>query len=288
SANTAAKGGASNVTSAGRSNGGASGSSSKQTAAGANATGGMDAVGGDSAGGASSCSWESAPESSNGELTCYWFGQGTPNNFVDECPNGFKTSCGYCGSEKGKKDQANPYPCAIGEVTNAVEHIPTEHFVAFPNNSRGDYCGMCVEVTYRGVTITATVIDYCASCQTAGHIDLSLSAAEALGMVEWNGNPKSGITWKVVGCPATEDIFVSYNGGKQTRQAYFKNLAFPIKTAKFEGKEATLNTGFWDFGAEVAGKTVTLTDVLGYTIEGTMPTALPGGTFGAQFPLTCE
>ena len=49
-----------------------------------------------------------------------------------------------------------------------------------------------------------------------------------------------------------------------------------------------MNTGFWMFGGEVGGAEVTLTDVLGHTITGTIPTADEGGSIGAQFDLGCE
>jgi hypothetical protein len=166
--------------------------------------------------------------------------------------------------------------------------MPTAHFAAFPINSfgAGKYCGMCVEVTYQGKTITATVIDACGSCAD-GHIDLSLSAADALGMVGWDGNPKSGVTWKSVGCPATNNIYVTFNGGYQG-QVYFQNLAFPIASAKSGTHTATLNNGFWDFGADVNGQSVTLTDMMGHTATGTIPTSKSGGSLGAQFALTCQ
>jgi hypothetical protein len=256
-------------------------------ATGGAATGGA-ATGGAATGGASSCTWAGAPSTSNGELTCYWFSQGTPNNF-EECPSMYKTYCGYCGSETGKRDQTSPYPCAIGEIQNTVEHMSTPHFAAFPQNSfeNGKLCGMCVEVSYMGKSIVATVVDACGSCSSAGHIDLSLSAAEALGMVEWDGNPKSGVRWKAVGCPVSDDIYVTYNGGYRG-QAYFQNVAFPIATATVDGQSGTINTGFWSFQGEVGGKVVTLTDTMGHSVQGTMPTSESGGSLGVQFPLTCE
>jgi hypothetical protein len=115
--------------------------------------------------------------------------------------------------------------------------------------------------------------------------DLSLSAAEALGMIEWDGSPSSGVRWKAVGCPVTESIYVMYNG-KDTQQPYYQNLAYPIATAKVGDQNGTLNTGFWMFNGNVAGKTVTLTDTMGHTITGTMPSA--AGSLGVQFPTTCN
>lgn len=257
------------------------------TAGGASATGGK-ATGGAATGGAQSCSWQGSPSSKDGQLTCYWFGQGTPKNSPD-CPSKFKTYCGYCGTETGKPDSSSPYPCAIGQVSDGVEHMPTQHFAAFPQGffESGKLCGMCVDVTYERKTITATIIDACGSCSNAGHLDLSLSAAEALGMVEWDGSPDTGVSWKVVPCPVSDDIYVRYNGGVLS-QAYFQNLAFPIASAKVDGQAGTINTGFWMFQGDVGGKKVTLTDTVGHTIEGTMPSSSEGGSLGVQFPLTCQ
>jgi hypothetical protein len=199
----------------------------------------------------------------------------------------YKTYCGYCGTETGTRDPNSQYPCAIGEIQDTVLHAPTQHFAAFPQGSieNGKYCGMCVEVSYMGNTITATIVDACGSCSESGHLDLSLSAAEALGMIDWDGSPSSGVTWKAVGCPVTDDIYVMYNG-TDTQQPYFQNLAYPIATAKVGDQSGTLNTGFWMFNGNVAGKTVTLTDTMGHTITGTMPTA--PGSLGVQFPTTCN
>ena len=200
----------------------------------------------------------------------------------------YKTYCGYCGAETGKRDQTSPYPCAIGQIQNTVQHMSTPHFAAFPQNyfEQGKYCGMCVEVSYMGKTIVATVVDACGSCSNAGHLDLSLSAAEALGMTEWNGSPDTGVSWKTVACPVTENIYVRYNGGVRS-QAYFQNTAFPVASAKVGSQSAQVNTGFWMFQGEVSGQVVTLTDTMGHTIQGTMPTATSGGSLGVQFPLTC-
>jgi expansin (peptidoglycan-binding protein) len=201
----------------------------------------------------------------------------------------YKTYCGYCGTKTGKRDTTSNYPCAIGQIQNTVQHMSTPHFAAFPQNflEQGKYCGMCVEVTYMRKTITATVVDACGSCMDAGHLDLSLSAAEALGMTEFNGNPDTGVSWKTVACPVTENIYVRYNGGERS-QPYFQNTAFPVASAKVGSQSAQINTGFWMFQGQVGGQVVTLTDTMGHTIQGTMPTATEGGSLGVQFPLTCE
>ncbi len=259
--------------------GGAPPTGGTEPGGGAPPTGGTPASGGTDA-----CVWSDGPSSSDGELTCYWFGQGTAR--APECPE-FKTYCGYCGTETGERGD-NQDPCPVGFIQNQVENIPTVHFAAFPLGefAAGAYCGMCVEVSYDGYTVVATVVDACGSCN-AGHIDLSLSAAEALGMTGWNGNPKSGVTWRAVGCPATGEIMATFNGGYQG-QVYFQNLAFPIASAVAAGHSATMNNAFWDFGAIVAGEQVTLTDVVGHQVTGTIPTSPSGGSIGAQFELSCQ
>ncbi|MBN1608466.1 MAG: hypothetical protein JW940_17675 [Polyangiaceae bacterium] len=283
-------GGSSGTGAGGSTPGGASNTGGSQETGGNAGTGGVSNTGGEPA---EPCTWDGAPSSSDGQgqLSCYWFSQGTPNNFP-EC-NGFKTFCGYCGTETGEKPADYQYWCPGEYIQDHVPHISTPHFAAFPQGffDSGMLCGMCVEVRYGGKTIVATVVDACGSCSDAGHIDLSLSAAVELNMTEWDANPKSGVTWKAVGCPVTDDIYASFNGNYKG-QVYFMNPAYPIVSAVAETAsgtlEGTMNTGFWMFGGEVGGAKVTLTDVLGHMITGTIPTADEGGSIGAQFDLGCE
>lgn len=232
------------------------------------------------------CTWEQGPSASNGGLTCYWFAQGTSKD-EKTCPGGYKTYCGYCGSETGEKPQEGQVWCPINDIVSSVQNIATTHFVAISPGplGQGKNCGACVEVTYRNRSIVATVIDACPSCLNDEHIDLSLSAAKALGMNEMIGQVESGVTWRIVGCPTTSDIVVGFNGGYQG-QVYFQNAAFPIASAKSGSTEASVNTGFWDFGKEMGGQEVTLTDVMGHTITATIPA--DGGSLGVQFDLTCQ
>jgi hypothetical protein len=234
--------------------------------------------------GTGGCTWSGGPASGNGggELTCYWFGQGTTRG--GGCGS-FKTFCGYCGTESG----GGGGTCPSG-ITDTVSNTGTQYFAAFPSGSfgQGKYCGMCVDVSYQGKTITATIVDECGTCgDSGGHIDLSLSAAVALGIGQGssNGNPKSGVTWTSVECPVTGDIVAVFNGSSS--QIYFQNVTFPVASANAGGSNAGQNTGFWDFGTQVGGKAVTLTDTLGHTIHGTIPTG-SGGSIGAQFPTTCN
>jgi len=76
-----------------------------------------------------------------------------------------------------------------------------------------------------------------------------------------------------------------FNNGSSS-QIYFQNVAFPVASATAGGATASQQSGFWNFGGLVAGRSVTLTDTLGHTVTGTIPTS-SGGSIGAQFPATC-
>jgi hypothetical protein len=297
---TGAGGASASGGSSAKSGGGAVAASGGGTAAGmpgtsaagaASGTGGKSSAGGaSSVGGASSqvCAWDEGPSATDGTLTCYWFSQGTSKD-EKTCPGGYKTYCGYCGSETGTKPQTGQIWCPINDIKSTVANISTEHFVAMPPGALGNgkNCGACVEVTYMGTSIVATVVDSCPSCVSEQALDLSLSAAKALGMTEEMGQVEAGngVRWRIVGCPTTGNISVNFNGGYQG-QVYFQNTAFPIATATSGGKAASANTGFWDFGKEMGGQEVTLTDVMGHTVTGTVPSS--PGTLGKQFDLTCN
>ena len=147
---------------------------------------------------------------------------------------------------------------------------------------------MCVDVSYGGKTITATIVDECATCSSSGHIDLSLSAAVALGLGQGGqtADPKSGVTWKPVACEASGDIVAEFNNG-YSGQIYFQNVVFPVASASSGGHPASQSHGYWDFGTNVGGQSVTLTDSLGHTVTGTIPSS-SGGSVGAQFPAVCQ
>ena len=293
--------------------GGTTGSGGLESSGGDFAAGGEDGLGGapSAAGGASSggaattggaagssgtggsadeiCVWDEGPSASNGMMTCYWFAQGTSTD-EQTCPGGYKTYCGYCGSEVGERPQGDGQQiwCPIYDVVSTVQNMSTAHFAALPPGVLGDNgqnCGMCVEVSYRNRTITATVIDSCPSCQSDEHIDVSLSAAEALGMNEIVGEVTSGVTWRVVGCPTDSDIQISFNGGYKG-QVFFQNSPFPIASAVVGGDEGQKIVGFWSFSTEVAGQEVTLTDVMGHIVTATIPNE--PGSLGVQFEQSCQ
>ena len=207
-------------------------------------------------------------------------------------PNGtFKTACGYTGTESGTPSGGS---CGQTSFTDSVTNIanPT-YFAAFKDNDPAHpmNCGLCAEISYAGHTITATVVDDCATCDDTGHLDLSMSAADVLGLTQGTGNPHSGITWKSVSCPVTGDIMASYNldggGNPVAGQIYFQNVVFPVTGATGGGRTANFNFGFWDFGMDMSGMSVTLTDATGDTATGTIPGGKSSGSIGAQFPDVC-
>jgi hypothetical protein len=232
------------------------------------------------------CTWNGGPSSSSGELTCYWFSQGTAT--AQGCPS-YKTYCGYCGTESGSSSGGGACPSGI---STSVTNIGTQHFAALKgpggNFANGKYCGMCVEVSYGGKTITATVVDACATCNSDAHVDLNPSGAVALGLGQGSatGDATNGVTWKTVDCPVTGNIVAVSNNGYMG-QFYFQNVAFPVASATAGGHSASQQYAYWDFGTAVGGQQVTLTDSVGHTITGTLPSS-GSGNIGKQFPLTCQ
>jgi hypothetical protein len=259
----------------------ATSSASSSSSSGGSGSSSSGSSGGNPASGG--CTWSSGPSTGSGELTCYWFGQGTSTG--GGCSS-YKTYCGYCGTETGSGGGT----CPTG-IRDSISNTSTgTYFAAFPVGSfgQGSYCGMCVDVSYQGKTITATIVDECATCtNSSGHIDLSLGAAVALGVGQGGstGDPMNGVTWKAVACPVSGDIVAVYNGSSS--QIYFQNVAFPVASASAGGTAASQENGFWNFGSLVAGKAVTLTDTLGHQVMGTIPTS-SGQSTGAQFPQTCN
>ena len=225
--------------------------------------------------------WSSGPtDHGSGELTCYWFSQGTT-----QTSGSYKTACGYLGTESGTPSGGQ---CGQTSLTDRLSNIaePT-YFAAYADQSpvAPMNCGLCAEISFGGRSVVATIVDDCATCSNTGHLDLSMSAADALGLSASNGDP-SGVTWRSVSCPVDGDIVALFNAG-YAGQVYFQNVVFPVASATSGGHAASFAYGYWDFGTSVAGRTVTLTDVLGRSVTGTVPVS-SGGSVGAQFPRTCE
>ena len=265
---------------------GVGGSGVGGSGAGGRGTGGSG-MGGSGMGGAQGggmCNWNGGPNTTGGQLTCYWLGQ--PNVKGGGCP-AFKTFCGYCGSETGNN---NGQFCPSGIVDTVPNTFTGNFFAAFPIGTfgQGTFCGMCVQITFQGKSVIATVIDECATCPESGHLDLSLPAAAALGLTG-NTGTANGVSWHAVSCPASgsnTNIVAFFNAGS-SQQIYFQNVVFPVAKAVAGGRTASQSFGFWDFGTTVGGQQVTLTDTLGHVITGTIPTS-SGGSINAQFPMVCQ
>jgi hypothetical protein len=64
-------------------------------------------------------------------------------------------------------------------------------------------------------------------------------------------------------------------------------VVFPVASARASGgATGTLQNGFWNFGSNISGQTVTLTDTLGHTTSGVIPGS-SGTISGAQFTNAC-
>ena len=148
---------------------------------------------------------------------------------------------------------------------------------------------MCVDVTWMGKTVTATIVDECATCPTAGHIDLSETTASALGLGQGSnvGDATSGVTWKAVDCPVTGKHRQCSTPTTVQGRSRAKNVSSLVAKAVAGGHTASQSYGYWDFGASVGGQSVTLTDTVGHVVTGTIPGS-SGGSVGAQFPMTCQ
>jgi hypothetical protein len=309
SGGTGATGGSGGTAGAGGSGGAADGSAGSGGSAGAGGSGGSAGAGGSggTAGGSggaagtggsggaggscgSSCCEPSSGPAANadGSLTCYTFAQGSPNN---------RTFCGYQGTETAYTGGGSG-ACQTGGLANtdSVPNVGTNpsYFAAFPGPgggfASGAYCGMCINVTYAGTTLMATVVDECPSASNpecavgSNHLDLSAALARDLGFGVGSvvGNP-TGVTWETAACPISANdgnIVVVWNS---SGQAYFQNVVWPVVGVS----GATQNNGFWTVNA---GATVTLTDLIGHTLTVTMPgvAAFPTAVnLGKQFPSTC-
>jgi expansin (peptidoglycan-binding protein) len=198
------------------------------------------------------------------------------------------TACGYQGTEQSSAGQ-NAVDTVLDIANSGRAH--DTYFAAIPSASSGNFdtvnsCGACVEITNGSTKIIATVVDACPKdsnppCQSAGHLDLSTQAFDALGYS--NGDP-SGTTWQFIACPVTGNIQARLKTGN-VDQLYLTNVVFPIVSVKENGQSAThLSYGAWQLagGAHAGGATLALTDVEGHTVTGTVPGG--GGDMGVQFP----
>jgi expansin (peptidoglycan-binding protein) len=165
------------------------------------------------------------------------------------------------------------------------------YFAAIPSASSSNFdtvddCGACVEITNGATKVVATIVDACPEdsnppCLSAGHLDLSTQAFDALGYSV--GDP-SGTTWQFVACPVTGNI-QGRPKDQNVDQVYLENSVFPIVSVSVGGQAAQhLSYGAWQLpnGTIASGATLTMTDVEGHTATGTVPSG--GGELGVQFP----
>jgi expansin (peptidoglycan-binding protein) len=262
---------------------GASGAGGRPGAAGASGAAGSPGAagaGGSSGGGATACSLPPALGVGQQSLTWYFFGQGTARNGSQ-----FQTACGYLGTESGTDDS----------VSNVAS--PNDYFVAIPgatsnNFTNSNYCGACVQInnTNNGRSVTATVIDECpidsnSACATAGHLDVSKTAFDALGFS--TGNPSSGVSWKVVPCNVAGNVKVRVKSGN-ANQVYIENERLPLRSVTQNGAAATrLFYGAWQLPNNAAGTTLVLTDTSGRTVSIAVSGSTADQDTGKQFP-TCQ
>jgi hypothetical protein len=223
------------------------------------------------------CTWGTA-NNGDASFTWYYFGQGTAKG-----PNGqYLTACGYSGTESGMTD-------SVSNIANTGLAKST-YFAAIPGSNNFNTvndCGACVEITNGSKKIIATIIDECPTdngenplCTQTGHLDLSHQAWQDLGYS--TGDP-NGTTWKFIACPVTGNIQALPKAGN-TEQVYLQNTLLPITSVTVSGKAAThLSYGVWSLnGTNVAGATLTMTDVEGHVVTAKVPSA--GGDLGVQFP----
>ncbi len=243
-----------------------------------------DPVGAGGAGGAggnaTTCS-PLPPVIGTGSFTWYYFGQGSFRE-----GSGFRTACGYYGSESGQIDTVENVTTGGGTYFAA---IPGMSSVNFETNK---YCGACVEISNGGKTIVATVIDQCPQdsnpvCRgnPSGHLDLSKAAFDALSFS--TGNP-SGTSWRFVPCPMPGTIVVRIKPGNPD-QVFIENVVLPLQSVSMNGQQAShLFYGAWQLPGNAAGAMLTLTDISGRSVM----VQVSGGdgqnqNTGKQFP-TCN
>lgn len=221
------------------------------------------------------CTW-GAPWNGNGSFTWYYFGQGTYRT-----GNGYKTACGYAGTEASGGGQS-----AMDTVSNVASASPAKatYFAAIPGRSPSQFdtvtdCGSCVEITgMNGNKIVATIVDECPTdtnplCVT-GHLDLSTQAFDALGYSV--GDP-SGTTWRFVPCPVAGHIVAVQNAANQY---YLQNSVYPITSVNGQGPS---NYGYFNVNQ---GNVSVTSSVVGQTITVDIPGG--GGDTGGQFPLAAS
>jgi expansin (peptidoglycan-binding protein) len=213
----------------------------------------------------------------------YWFGQGTVNYG--------NIACGY-GIQPGDRNNGN------GDAVTGIA-APTMFIAMNTTNYRASAaCGACVEATYQGRTINATVVDECPQATnptcTAGHLDLSRAAWNALTN-NAGGTEISGVNWRFVPCTTTGNVTIELKepANQYWNQFLVRGHRFPIAKA-----EVQLANGTWVQAARtqynffeppdgVMGTyRVRVTDVNGGVVEDQL--ALKAGAQGGDAQFACQ
>ena len=221
--------------------------------------------------------------SGNGSFTWYYFGQGTARD-----GNGYRTACGYYGTENGQTDT----------IENIASMSPASatYFAAIPGQNGFDsksHCGECVQITgQNGTVIIATVIDECpygsdggnsaCAANAGGHLDLSKPAFDRLGYSV--GNP-SGTNWKFIPCPVSGNVKVRFKSGNNN-EFFVENLITPIASVSVNGTSASRQSyGAWHVGSAISTPaTLNLTDMAGRSLSVTLNSGTSNQDTGKQFP----
>jgi len=270
--------------------GGTAGAAGVTGRGGAGGTGGTAGTGGSTGRGGTTGNGGSGPtacnlqnHSGNGTFTNYWFGQGTARD-----GNGYRTACGYYGTESGQTD-------TVENIASASPAAAT-YFVAVPGQNGFDsksHCGECVQITgQNGTTLIATVIDECpygsdggnpaCAANPGGHLDVSKTAFDRLGYPV--GNP-SGTNWKYVPCPVSGNVKVRFKSGNNN-EFFVENVITPIASVSVNGQSASRQSyGAWHVGGAISTPaTLNLTDMANRSITVTLNGGTNNQDTGAQFP----
>ncbi len=174
------------------------------------------------------CNPSALPSRNGGDVTVYWFEQGTRQ--IGDVACGFHITPGNPSNGQGDQVQGISNPELFGAMNTA--------------DYRGaDACGACVQLDYQGRSVTITVVDECPlngpvpnpTC-TPGHIDLSRGAWNALTGNAAN-NEFGGVNWRFVPCTTTGNVEVELRKVGLPDAAYWnefvvRNHRFPIAKAE--------------------------------------------------------
>ena len=269
--------------------GGAAGRGGTTGTAGASGTTGTGGSGGTSGGGTTGSGGNPPTQctlqnhSGNGSFTWYYFGQGTARD-----GNGYRTACGYYGTENGQTDTM--------ENIASMSPASATYFAAIPGQNGFDsksHCGECVQITgQNGTVIIATVTDECpygsdggnsaCAANAGGHLDLSKAAFDRLGYPV--GNP-SGTNWKFVPCPVSGNVKVRFKSGNNN-EFFVENVITPIASVSVNGTGASRQSyGAWHVGSAITTPaTLNLTDMAGRMLSVTLNSGTSNQDTGKQFP----